>query len=477
MTMAASVYDLAVIGSGPAGQKAAVAAAKLGRRVVVVDRRDMIGGVCIHTGTIPSKALREAILYLSGFRQRSFYGRDYTLQERISVTDLSARVRTVLDRETEVVRRQLKRNGIETVHGVARFADPHGLDVETASGHVQVTADHILIACGTRPARSPGISLDGRRTMDSDQLLSLEAVPKQMIVVGAGVIGLEYASMLTALGSTVTVIDQRPTILDFLDQEMIEALSYHMRRQGATFRLGETVIGVEQDARGRVIARLESGKTVTGEALLYTVGRQANTDTLGLDAVGIQTDGRGRIPVNGTHQTCVPHIYAAGDVIGFPALAATSMEQARVAMVHAFDLKYKTRLTSILPYAIYTIPEMATVGLSEEDCKKKGIDYGTGRASYRNNARGQIIGDVKGMIKLVFNRESLELLGVHIVGENASELLHVGMMVMQFGGTISAFIDCVFNFPTLGEAYKYAAYDGLGNLALKPKTQPGRGPV
>jgi len=463
MTMAASVYDLAVIGSGPAGQKAAVAAAKLGRRVVVVDRRDMIGGVCIHTGTIPSKALREAILYLSGFRQRSFYGRDYTLQERISVTDLSARVRTVLDRETEVVRSQLKRNGIKTVHGVARFADPHGLDVETASGHVQVTADHILIACGTRPARSPGIPLDGRRTMDSDQLLSLEAVPKQMIVVGAGVIGLEYASMLTALGSTVTVIDQRPTILDFLDQEMIEALSYHMRRQGATFRLGETVIGVEQDARGRVIARLESGKTVTGEALLYTVGRQANTDTLGLDAVGIQTDGRGRIPVNGTHQTCVPHIYAAGDVIGFPSLASTSMEQGRLAACHMFGLPCVSR-PELLPYGVYSVPEISMVGRTEQELTKARIPYEVGLAKYEELARGQIIGDDIGFLKLLFHPGTREVLGVHAIGEGASEIIHIGQAVLTLGGTIEYFRDTVFNYPTLAEGYKVAALNGLNKL-------------
>ena len=461
--MAASVYDLAVIGSGPAGQKAAVAAAKLGRRVVVVDRRDMIGGVCIHTGTIPSKALREAILYLSGFRQRSFYGRDYTLQERISVTDLSARVRTVLDRETEVVRSQLKRNGIETVHGVARFADPHGLDVETASGHVQVTADHILIACGTRPARSPGIPLDGRRTMDSDQLLSLEAVPKQMIVVGAGVIGLEYASMLTALGSTVTVIDQRPTILDFLDQEMIEALSYHMRRQGATFRLGETVIGVEQDARGRVIARLESGKTVTGEALLYTVGRQANTDTLGLDAVGIQTDGRGRISVNGTHQTCVPHIYAAGDVIGFPSLASTSMEQGRLAACHMFGLPCVSR-PELLPYGVYSVPEISMVGRTEQELTKARIPYEVGLAKYEELARGQIIGDDIGFLKLLFHPGTREVLGVHAIGEGASEIIHIGQAVLTLGGTIEYFRDTVFNYPTLAEGYKVAALNGLNKL-------------
>jgi NAD(P) transhydrogenase len=299
--------------------------------------------------------------------------------------------------------------------------------------------------------------------MDSDQLLSLEAVPKQMIVVGAGVIGLEYASMLTALGSTVTVIDQRPTILDFLDQEMIEALSYHMRRQGATFRLGETVIGVEQDARGRVIARLESGKTVTGEALLYTVGRQANTDTLGLDAVGIQTDGRGRIPVNGTQQTCVPHIYAAGDVIGFPSLASTSMEQGRLAACHMFGLPCVSR-PELLPYGVYSVPEISMVGRTEQELTKARIPYEVGLAKYEELARGQIIGDDIGFLKLLFHPGTREVLGVHAIGEGASEIIHIGQAVLTLGGTIEYFRDTVFNYPTLAEGYKVAALNGLNKL-------------
>jgi NAD(P) transhydrogenase len=461
--MADNVYDLAVIGSGPAGQKAAVAAAKLGKRVVVVDRREMMGGACIHTGTIPSKALREAILYLSGFRQRSFYGRDYTLQERISVADLASRVRTVLERETEVVRTQLKRNRIEIVDGTARFADPHALDVETPSGRAIVHAGQILIACGTRPARSPNIPLDGRRAMDSDQLLGAEGLPKQMIVVGAGVIGLEYASMLTALGSTVTVIDQRPTILDFLDQEMIEALSYHMRRQGATFRLGETVIGIEHDTRGRVVARLESGKTVPGDALLYTVGRQGNTDTLDLDVVGIQVDTRGRIPVNGTYQTCVPHIYAAGDVIGFPALASTSMEQGRLAACHMFGLPCVSR-PELLPYGVFSVPEISMVGRTEQELTKARIPYEVGVAKYAELARGQIIGDDIGFLKLLFHPETRQVLGVHAIGEGASEIIHIGQAVLTLGGTIEYFRDTVFNYPTLAEAYKVAALNGLNKL-------------
>jgi NAD(P) transhydrogenase len=461
--MADPVYDLAVIGSGPAGQKAAVAAAKLGKRVAVVDRREMIGGVCIHTGTIPSKALREAILYLSGFRQRAFYGRDYTLQERISVADLAARVRTVLERETEVVRSQLKRNGVDTVHGMAHFADPHTLEVETPAGRVKVAAERILIACGTRPAHSAGIPLDGRRTMDSDQLLTAEGLPRQMIVVGAGVIGLEYASMLTTLGSTVTVIDQRPTILDFLDQEIIEALSYHMRRQGATFRLGETVIGVDQDARGRVVARLESGKTVAGDALLYTVGRQANTDVLALEAAGLEADARGRLPVNGNFQTTVPHIYAAGDVIGFPALASTSMEQGRLAACHMFGLPCVSR-PELLPYGVYSVPEISMVGKTEQELTRAHVPYEFGIAKYAELARGQIIGDDIGFLKILFHPETREVLGVHAIGEGAAEIIHIGQAVLTLGGTIEYFRDTVFNYPTMAEAYKVAALNGLNKL-------------
>lgn len=457
------LYDLAVIGSGPAGQKAAVAAAKLGKRVAVVDRRDMIGGVCIHTGTIPSKALREAILYLSGFRQRTFYGRDYTLQDRISVADLVSRVRTVLDRETEIVRSQLKRNGIETVHGTARFADPHTLVVETPSGGVPLAAERILIACGTRPAHSAGIPLDGRHIFDSDQLLTVDSLGKQTIVVGAGVIGLEYASMLTALGHTVTVIDQRPTILDFLDQEMIEALSYHMRRQGATFRLGETVIAVERDARGRVLARLESGKTVQGDALLYTVGRQANTEGLALEAAGLQADSRGRIAVNGAGQTAVPHIYAAGDVIGFPSLASTSMEQGRLAACHMFGLPCVSR-PELLPYGVYSVPEISMVGRTEQELTRARIPYEVGMAKYAELARGQIIGDDIGFLKILFDPLTRKVLGVHVIGEGASEIIHIGQAVLTLDGTIDYFRDTVFNYPTLAEAYKVAALNGFNKL-------------
>jgi NAD(P) transhydrogenase len=468
----AAAYDLVVIGSGPAGQKAAIAASKLGKKVAVVDRKEMVGGVCLHTGTIPSKTLREAILYLSGFREKSFYGRDYAVNREITVADLAFRVQKVLVKEMEVVRAQLARNHVTTVHGAASFVDPHSVEVATAEGATALRADYILVACGTRPAHDATVPLDGKRIIDSDQLLRGTTLPKDLIVVGAGVIGLEYASMITALSIKAPIIEAKPTILDFVDAEMIEALMYFMRQRGATFRLGEKVVSVGYDGKGRVVASLESGKEVHGDALLYTVGRQTNADLLNLAAAGLAADERGRIGVNAFYQTAVPHIYAAGDVIGFPALASTSMEQARVAMVHAFDLpKYKTKVAPIFPLAVYTIPEIAMAGETEESCRKNGIEYCVGRAFYRTNARGQIAGDLGGEVKLVFRYPDKLLLGVHIIGEIAAELVHVGLMALQTESTIDMFVNTVFNYPSLSDAYKYAAYDGLGAVQRRLATE------
>src|SRR5215468_4474044 len=411
-------YDLVVIGSGPAGQKGAVAAAKLGKRVAVVDRRERIGGVCLHTGTIPSKTLREAILYLSGFRQRTFYGRDYTVKDEISIADLTQRVRTVMGRELEVVRAQLKRNHITTVHGSARFLDPNAIEVETADETLLLRAEHVLIACGTRPAASETVPLDGRRVFDSDQFLNADTLARELIVVGAGVIGLEYASMMTALNIRVTIIEQRPTILDFVDREMVEALYYFMRQRGATFRLGEKVVSVGVDDKSRVVAVLESGKRVHGDALLYTVGRQANSDLLNLPAAGLSADSRGKIPVNESFQTAVPHIYAAGDVIGFPSLASTSMEQGRRATRHMFgcntDGKYE-----FLPYGIYTIPEISMVGKTEQELTAAKIPYEVGQSKYAELARGQMSGADAGLLKVLFHPKTLKVLGVHAIGDHA----------------------------------------------------------
>lgn len=464
--MSAPPYDLAVIGSGPAGQKAAIAAAKLEKRVAVIDTRDMLGGVTLHGGTLPSKTLRETILYLTGLRQRSFYGREYRLKEHITVADLRARVRTVVEREVAVVADQLQRNGIELVRGSARFRDAHTLAIAGAGGERLLEARHVLIACGTRPATSPAIPCDGQRVFVADQLGGVEELPRRLTVVGAGVIGLEYASMMAALGIEVTLIDQRPTLLDFVDQEIIEALCYHLRRLGMVFRLGETLksVAVRDDGiQGGVVAELESGKRVQSDALLYAVGRQANSDTLELEAAGLTADARGRIQVDEGYRTSVPHIFAAGDVIGFPALASTSMEQGRLAACRMFDVP-TGQSQAPLPYGIYTIPEISMVGKTERELTQARQPYEVGLAKYEELAKGQMVGDQTGMLKLLFDPRSRRVLGVHALGEGATEIVHVGQAVMAFGGTLEYFRDTVFNYPTFAEAYKVAALDGLNKL-------------
>jgi NAD(P) transhydrogenase len=461
--MTSSPYDLVVIGSGPAGQKGAIAAAKLGKRVAIVDRRQNLGGVCLHTGTIPSKTLREAILHFSGFRHRAFYGKDYALKDDVSISDLVFRVQSVMARELEVIRAQLKRNGVVALSGQARFLDPHSIEVETAEDPLLLKAEHVLIACGTRPAHHPDIPLDGERVFDSDQLIEVDRLPHELIVVGAGVIGLEYASMLTALNIKVTIIEQRPTILDFVDRELIEALGYFMRERGAVFRLGEKVVSVGTDERNRIVANLESGKRVHGDALLYCVGRQSNADLLNLEAAGLEADGRGRIEVNEHYQTAVPHIYAAGDVIGFPALASTSMEQGRLSSCHMFGA-FCDRRRDNLPYGIYTIPEISMVGKTEEQLTAEKTPFEVGQARYSELAKGQMLGTDTGLLKILFHLETRKVLGVHVIGDSASELIHIGQAVLSFGGTIEYFRDTTFNYPTLAEAYKVAGLDGLNKL-------------
>jgi len=457
-------YDLVVIGSGPAGQKGAICAAKLRKKVAIIDRGERLGGVSLHTGTIPSKTLREAILYLSGFRQRSFYGSDYVLQEVISMPDLNRRVSKVREHELEVVRNQLRRNGVTVMLGSARFTEPKTLSLDTPDGSRTVKAENVLIACGTRPARHPDIPCDGKCIFDSDQLIALDVeMPRSAIVVGAGVIGLEYASMLTALNIKATVVDQRPTLLDFVDREIIEALMYHMRARKTIFRLGEQVKSVSVDA-GRVVARLESDKTLSADALFYTVGRQANTDQLNLPAAGLQADARGRVAVDRQFRTAVPHIFAAGDAIGFPALASTSMEQGRRAALAMFGHSQDAQELP-LPYGIYTIPEISMVGRTEQELTAGKVRYEVGIARYEELAKSQILGDHSGLLKLVFDPDSLKLLGVHCIGERAAEIVHIGQAVMAFGGTIGYFRDAVFNYPTMAEAFKVAALDGLNKLA------------
>lgn len=462
--MEAHEYDLVVIGSGPAGQKGAICAAKLRKKVAIVDRKRTIGGVCVHTGTIPSKTLREAVLYLSGFRQRTFYGRGYVLKDRIAMSDLIFRAQAVMAREIEVIKAQLRRNYVTTLEGEARFVDPHTIEIRTDEGSQLVCGQHVLLACGTRPAHSAEIPIDGKRIFDSDQVHELEEIPRDLVIVGAGIIGLEYASMFATLGVKVTLLDQRPILLDFVDREIVESLCFQLRQIGTVFRLGEKVVSVGFDQeRDRVFAKLASGKTVHGQGLLYTIGRQANSDQMNIEAAGLQADGRGKITVNEHFQTAVPHIYAAGDVIGFPALASTSMEQGRLASCHMFDKPGKMP-PNLIPYGIYTIPEISMVGHTEEQLTRDQIPYEVGLARYAELAKGQMLGDEQGLLKLVFGPESLKLFGVHIIGDRAAEIVHIGQAVLTMGGTIEYFRDTVFNYPTLAEAYKVAALDGLNKL-------------
>ena len=462
--MSAVRYDLIVIGSGPSGQRAAVAAAKMKKRVAVVESRSVVGGVCINTGTIPSKTMREAVLHLSGYNYRSVYGMNYRVKDKITMGDLAFRVQGVIKTEVDVTEAQLSRNGIDVVHGIAQFVDPHQVRVDGPQGDTTLQSDRIIIAVGTRPASSPKVPINGRTIVNSDQILDLPALPRSMVVVGGGVIGVEYACMFATLGVRVTLIEKRNKLLEFADQEIIESLSYHLRDSRVTMRLGEEVESVEELPDGGVVANLESRKKVSGDALLYAVGRQGNVDDLNLAAAGLEADNRGRIPVDEHYQTKVEHIFAVGDVVGFPSLASVSMEQGRIAAARAFDDRATTSNPSFYPYGIYTIPEISFIGKTEEQLTDEDVPYEVGMAYYREVARGQIRGDTTGRLKLVFHRDTRKVLGVHIIGEGASELVHIGQAVMTLGGTIDYFIDTVFNYPTLAECYKVAAFNGLGRL-------------
>ena len=462
-----NTYDLVVIGSGPAGEKGAAQAAYFGKKVALIEREPMPGGACVNTGTIPSKTLRESALHLSGFSQRGFRGAVEVTIKGITISDFMYRKQLVLEKEWARIDENLRRHHVDRYQGRARFVSANEIAVTTSAGEDVIEGNIILIASGSSPYRPPNVPFDDDAICDSDTILQIDVIPGSLAVVGAGVIGCEYASIFAALGCEVHLTDARSTLLPHIDREIVRVLLGELQnRLGVTLHLACEVRDIEK-CDGKVALTMRNGQQIMVDKVLYAAGRNSNTAELNLEAAGVTTGNRGVIVVNESYQTNVPNIYAAGDVIGFPALASTSMEQARVAMVHAFDLKYKTRVAATLPYGIYTIPELSTIGMTEDACKDKQVPYEIGRAYYRANARGQIIGDTKGMIKLVFDPESLKILGVHIVGENASELLHVGMMVMQFGGTINAFIESVFNFPTLGEAYKYAAYDGLGNLARR----------
>ena len=461
-------YDLFVIGSGPAGQRAAIQAAKLGKHVAIAERKAVVGGAWINTGTIPSKTLREAVLYLSGYRLREIYGMSYSVKQDITMSDLLVRTDYVVRHELDVTRHQLMRNQVELITAEASFIDANTLRLAsvTDTGQRTVTADKIVVATGTIATRDPGIAFDGRRILASDDIPKLDFIPKTMAVVGAGVIGSEYASMFAALGVRVTLIDKRQRLLDFIDAEIVDALTYHLRENRVTLRLGEEVTAIERietNLGEQVRIHLASGKKLTTEQALYSIGRTGATQALELEGMGIKTEERGRFVVNDNYQTEVPNIYAVGDVIGFPSLASTSMEQGRLAALHAFGIESDS-LRELFPYGIYTIPEISIVGKNEQELTETGVPYEVGKAQYREIARGQIIGDSSGLLKLVFRHGTRELLGVHIIGEGASELIHIGQAVLAFGGKVDYFINTVFNYPTLAEAYKIAAFDGINRL-------------
>ena len=456
-------YELIVIGSGPGGQRAAIQGAKAGKRVAMIEKQSAIGGVCINTGTIPSKTMREAVLHLSGFYSKNFYGANRGAAATITMADVIFRIQRVVENEVGVTQDQLKRNGVDVIHGTGKFLDAHHLRVENGNGFAEFESDYIVIATGTKPAANPKVPINGRNIIDSDQILSMPQIPRTLIVVGGGVVGVEYACMFATLGVRVIIVEKRPRLLEFADTEMVEALSYQMRDHRATMRLNEEVESVEALPDGKVAANLVSKKRINADALLYAVGRQGNVERLDLAAAGIAADNRGRITVDADFRTTQPHIFAVGDVIGFPSLASVSMEQGRIAAARAFGLQVQTDPESY-PYGIYTIPQISFIGKTEEQLTDADVPYEVGVAYYREIARGQIAGHTDGRLKLLFHRETLELLGVHIFGENAAELLHIGQAVFKLKGKITYFIDTVFNYPTLAECYKTAAFNGLNRL-------------
>jgi NAD(P) transhydrogenase len=457
-------YDLIVIGSGPAGQRAAIQGAKLGKRVALIEKREMVGGACINTGTIPSKTMREAVMHLSGYRYQGIYGMNYRVKEKITMADLSFRVQHVIKTEIDVTQAQLSRNEVEMLTGTASFLDANHLRIVNSRGQSDYETDIIIIATGTKPAESATVPINNRTIINSDQILEMPGIPKSMIVVGGGVIGVEYASMFAALGVRVILVEKQPQLLGFADSEIVEALCYHLRDTRVTLRLNEEVESVEETSDGAVVANLKSKKKISGDTLLYAVGRQGNVEELNLAAAGLEADSRGRIAVDTDYRTNQPNIFAVGDVIGFPSLASVSMEQGRMAVGHAFGSLLKSDPANY-PYGIYTIPEISFVGKTEEQLTNEDVPYEVGIAYYREIARGQIRGDTTGRLKIIFHRETRQILGVHIIGEGASELLHIGQAVLILGGTVDYFVNTVFNYPTLAECYKAAAFNGLNKLA------------
>lgn len=467
--------DLVVIGSGPAGQRAAIQAVKLGKSVVIVERKQALGGVCTNTGTIPSKTLREAILYFSGYRQRNVYGRGYKVKQSVSFADLRHRIDHVIEHEIEVARDRLTRTGVEVLHGTASFVNPHQVEVRSGAEVKQIAAEKFIIATGTQPYRADRVPFNDRTIIDTDAMFKpgfeMEQLPKSILVIGGGVIGTEYACMFAAMGVDVRLLDRRTELFRFVDHEIAEALMYQMRNERVTFYMGKDFAKVEEQPDGKVVTTLANGREIKTDMFMFASGRSGAVERLNLEAAGVKVSSRGLIEVDETLQTSQPHIYAAGDIIGFPALASTSMEQGRQAACHAFDLPFSLD-TRLLPYGIYTIPEISMVGVSEQSLSEAEVPYEIGIARYREVARGQILGDEQGMLKLIFDQQTGKLLGVHIIGDGAAELLHIGQAVMAFNGSISYFVDTVFNYPTLAEAYKIAALNGLKRLGTYGQVRP-----
>ena len=463
----AAPYDLIVIGSGPAGRRAAIQAAKLRKRVMVVERGRKVGGVSVHTGTIPSKTLRETVLNLSGWRERGFYGRAYRAKQNIGADDLIKRLRMTLEHEVEVLEHQFARNAVEITQGSARFLDPHTISVEHDGSTTTYTAHNFLIAVGTRPYRPSHIGFDGKNILDSDEILELDRIPRHLVVVGASVIGVEYASIFSALDVRVTLVEPNPTVLPFIDRELADEFLHDLRDRGVALRLGCKVVSAIVDGPENCLVTLEDGRELRADMVLFSAGREGAVETLGLDACGLTADARGRLTVDKvTFQTSVPHIYAAGDIIGFPSLASTSMEQGRIAACHAFGEPCHAP-PEFFPYGIYSVPEISTVGMSEEQVRERGIPYECGIARFREISRGQIMGLSAGFMKLIFSRKTRRLLGAHIVGEGATELIHIGQAVLNLHGGLDYFVENTFNYPTLAEAYKVAALDAYNRM---PKT-------
>ncbi|WPE20392.1 Si-specific NAD(P)(+) transhydrogenase [Shinella zoogloeoides] len=458
-------YDLVVVGSGPAGRRGAIQAAKLGRKVLVIEQGKRVGGVSVHTGTIPSKTLRETALNLSGWRERGFYGRAYRVKQEISADDLRRRLLITLDHEVEVLEHQFARNRVQHIRGKAKFLTPETMEIVKDDGEtMHVSGKSIMLAVGTKPYRPDNIPFDSESVLDSDELLDIKELPRSMAVIGAGVIGIEYATIFSALDTQVTVIDPKPTILDFIDREIVEDFIYQLRDRNMKLILGQKADKVEKLPNGKCEITLDNGRHVTCDMVLYAAGRVGATDSLNLAAAGLTADSRGRLSVNPeTFQTEVPHIYAAGDVVGFPSLASTSMEQGRIAARVAVGAIAKEP-PKYFPYGIYAVPEISTCGLTEEEVKERGIPYECGMARFRETSRGHIMGLDSGLLKMIFSLKTRRLLGVHIVGENATELVHIGQAVLNLKGTVEYFVENTFNYPTLAEAYKIAGLDAWNRM-------------